>query len=150
MVACLLLVAGCSNKESESAINDMPLSDIMTSLYEGIAEDELPMMGEAVSVTDENVNWYLGLDSCDFKEALAMESMISSVAHSVVLVRANDDQDIEALKTAIKDSIDTNKWICVGIDKSEMVLESKGNVILVVVVQDVATRDEIATNFEKL
>ncbi len=149
MTALLLVLGGCSNTK-EDAVSAMTLEDIMTALYDGFSEDELPMMGEATPVTDENVNWYLGLGAVDFKEGLAREAMISSVAHSVVLVRADEGQDVEGLKDEIKASIDLRKWICVGIEEDQLVVESRGDTILVVVVEDQTTRDKIVTNFNNL
>lgn len=132
-ISGLLLLSACSDQSQNSAINDMALSDVMDKLYAGFAEDELPMMGEPTVVTAENVTWYLGLDSLDFKEALAREPMISSVAHSVVLVRLNDGQDAEALKDEIRSSLDTYKWICVGVEKDDLIIEENGNVLLVMI-----------------
>ncbi len=149
ITALLLVLGGCSNTQ-EDTVSAMSLNDIMTALYEGFGEDELPMMGEATEVTQDNVTWYLGLDTVDFKEALAREAMISSVAHSVVLVRANEGQDIEALKEEITSNIDLRKWICVGIEESQLVVEDRGDTILVVVVEDQATRDKIVENFNNL
>lgn len=109
-VIALLAMTACTSSNSNSSLNDMELSDIMTALYQGLEEDELPNFGEPVMVTDENVNWYLGLTSCDFAEALASEPMISSIAHSVVLVRLNDGQDAEALETAIQADLNTYRF----------------------------------------
>ena len=148
LMVMMLTLSACS-KDTDSVLDDMSLNEIMDKLYEGFSEDELPMFGDYVTVTDENVNWYLGLDKCDFKEAIANEALISSIAHSVVLIRADQGQDIEALKEEIRSHIDTNKWICVGIDPQDLVIENRGDVVLVVV-DALGIADKIVTNFENI
>ena len=133
LIVMLMFSLGACANSADDAINDMPLSDIMDSLYADFSEEELPMFGEYVEVSAENVNWYLGLNEVDFKEALANEPLISSIAHSVVLVRGNDGQDMEALKEEVRANLNTNKWICVGIPSEDLVTEIRGNVLLVVI-----------------
>lgn len=131
LVMMMFMLGACSN--ADDAINEMPLEDIMDSLYADFSEEELPMFGEYVEVNADNVNWYLGLNECDFKEALANEPLIGSIAHSAVLVRGNEGQDMEALKEEIRANLNTNKWICVGIDSEDLVTEIRGNVLLVII-----------------
>ena len=127
----MFMLGACSS--DDDAINEMPLDDIMDSLYADFSEEELPMFGEYVEVNADNVNWYLGLNECDFKEALANEPLIGSIAHSAVLVRGNEGQDMEALKEEVRANLNTNKWICVGIDSEDLVTEIRGNVLLVII-----------------
>ncbi len=131
LVMMMFMLGACSS--DDDAINEMPLEDIMDSLYADFSEEELPMFGEYVEVNADNVNWYLGLNECDFKEALANEPLIGSIAHSAVLVRGNEGQDMEALKEEIRANLNTNKWICVGIDSEDLVTEIRGNVLLVII-----------------
>ncbi len=133
----------------EEAISSMPLQDVMNALYEGIAEDDMPMFGEDAVITEDNVEWYLGTTEAVYEEGLAREPMISSIAHSTVLLRVEDEGEIEATMELIRNSVNTNKWICVGVDPSELVLESKGNVILMVI-DAIGIKDTIVTNFENI
>ena len=147
LVALLSLgLVACSN--SSDSINAMSLDDIMDKLYEGIPEEDLPMLSEHVAVTADNENWYLGTSGLEFEEAIASEALIGSIAHSVVLVRV-DEKDVEAVMNTIKDSINTYKWVCVGIEKDELVIENRGNVILVVV-DALGLSDKIVENFENI
>lgn len=138
----VFLLSGCGH---ESNIEGT-LEEIMTKVYEGISDDEKPMMLTNTVVTSENAEYYLGTDKVEFKEGLASESAVGSVAHSIVLLRVDDNADIESIKTTIKDSINPNKWICVGVEKVEVL--SKGNLIIVIL--DDTTGDTIKTNFENL
>ena len=130
-----LFLTGCTTKEQ----------NIEGSL-EGISEDELPMALSNIEVTSENVENYLGTSDIEFDSALASEPMVGSIAHSVVLVRAKEDQDIEALKKQIEENINPSKWICVTAEN--VVVKNKGNLILVIMSNELAPK--IEENFDKL
>jgi hypothetical protein len=54
--------------------------------------------------------------------------MIGSIAHSIVLVRVADGEDVNAVVTAIKENINPRKWICVEAEKVEVT--NRGNLVL--------------------
>lgn len=138
-----LFMTGCGTKEKSI---EGTLEDIMTKVYEGISEEELPMMLSNVEVTKENEENFLGTTDLDFKEALASESMVGSIAHSVVLVRMNEDADIKKAKETIKEKANPRKWICV--EASNVYVESKGDLIILIMSDEKA--DTLKTNFENL
>ena len=138
-----LFLTGCTTQEQNI---EGSLEDIMTKLYEGISEEELPMALSNIEITSENVENYLGTSDIEFESALASESMVGSIAHSIVLVRAKDGQDIEALKKTIEENINPNKWICVTAEN--VVVKNKGNLILVIMANELAPK--IEENFDKL
>lgn len=138
-----LFMTGCGTKEKNI---EGTLEDIMTKVYEGISEEELPMMLSNVEVTKENEENFLGTTDLDFKEALVSESMVGSIAHSVVLVRMNEDADIEKAKETIKEKANPRKWICV--EASNVYVESKGDLIILIMSDEKA--DTLKTNFENL
>ena len=65
LVASVLLVVltGCGKQETL----DMSLEDIITKVYEGFGEDELPSLANT-EITKDNMAYYLGVDTIDFKE----------------------------------------------------------------------------------
>lgn len=140
LVACFGLT-GCGEKNIEGK-----LEDIMTKVYDGIPDEEKPMMLMNVEVTEENVEGFLGTDKVEYKEALASESGVGSIAHSVVLVRAKEGADVEELKKTIKESVNPRKWVCV--EAKNVYVESKGDLIILIMSNELA--DDIKTNFEKL
>lgn len=110
------------------------LEGIMEQIYAGI--EEAPMVVSNIVITDENAEYYLGLKNLDgIEEALASETMIGSIAHSVCLVRASEGTDVEALKEEIRTSVNPRKWICVGVDRDEVIVENRDNLILMVIDQ---------------
>lgn len=140
-VACVGLT-GCGEKNIEGN-----LEDIMEKVYAGIADDQKPMGLSNMEVTEETVEGFLGTDKIEYKEALASESMVGSIAHSVVLVRTKEGADVEKIKETIKDKVNPRKWICVEAEK--VYVESKGDLIILIMSnKDLA--DDIKANFESL
>lgn len=140
---CFLFI-GCGKNQSNI---QEPLSDVMKKLYENISEDEMPLL-ETIEVTKENQEYYLGNVSFNYQEALASEPVMSSIAHSVVLIRLKDTKNIESIKKEIKEKVYPNKWICVGVEDKNVIVVSKGNLILLVMDDEYAT--QIRDNFLNL
>ena len=140
---CFLFI-GCGKNQSNI---QEPLSDVMKKLYENISEDEMPLL-ETIEVTKDNQEYYLGNVSFNYQEALASEPVMSSIAHSVVLIRLKDNKNIESIKKEIKEKVDPNKWICVGVEDKNVIVVSKGNLILLVMDDEYAT--QIRDNFLNL
>lgn len=138
-----LLVVGCAKEENV----DGELTDIMKKLYVGIDEDNIPEL-EETKVTKENQSYYLGDVTFEYKEALASEPIMSSVAHSVVLVRLNSSKDAEKAKKEIKEKVDPVKWVCVSVEEKNVLVESKGDLVLLVMDNEIAS--QVRDNFLKL
>lgn len=143
IVLSVFIMTGCGQKEKNI---EGTLEEIMTKVYAGISDEELPMMLSNVEVTDENIENYLGTKDIDYQEALASESMVGSIAHSIVLIRMNEGANIEDAKTLIKEKANPRKWICV--EAENVYVESKGNLIILIMSGELA--DSIKANFEQL
>ena len=113
------------------SVENDSLETVMGAVYSRFSDK--PMMTVNAVVTDENVENYLGLQSLNGAEALASESMIGAIAHSVVLLRATEGTDIEALKKEIKEKVDPRKWICVGVEREEIIVDNIGNLIIMII-----------------
>lgn len=140
-----LLFTGCGN----SNIDD-DLGDLMDKVYAEIPEDERPMMLQQVKVNADNIEYYLGTSDISYKEALASEPAIGSIAHSVVLVRVADDASVEDVKTKIKENVDPRKWICVGVEEEDVIVKNKGNLIILILEEDQTTREALEKGFDNL
>ena len=126
-LACVTLfsLTGCGEKQVEGT-----LEEIMTKVYADVPEDERPMMLTNTEVTEENVENYLGTKDIEYEEALASESAVGSIAHSVVLVRMKDGANIEEAKKKIEENANPRKWICV--EAEDVVVKNKGNLIILI------------------
>lgn len=124
------------------------LEEIMTKVYAGIPEEEKPMMLGNIEVNAENVESFLGTADIEYKEALASESMIGSIAHSVVLVRVKDGANVEEVKTKIKENVNPRKWICVGVEEDQVIVKNKGDLVILIMTQ--TGSEKLEQNFDNL
>lgn len=134
--AIMLSLAACGQKAPQKQINGN-LADIMAKVYEnsGLAvADEISLIeGE---LTDDNVESYLGTKDVEFTESLISEPMISASPHLVVLLRVKDGADVDGAVADIKEHANPQRWICVGVDPSDVRVESAGNLVLLVMAED--------------
>ena len=137
-------VVGCDKKVENKNIEGS-LEEIMEKLYEGIKEEEMPMMVENIPLTEENFQYY-AFTSAKYKEAIASESMTGSTAHSVVLIRLEDSNEADAVVKEIKEKADPRKWICVEAEK--LYVLNKGDLVVLIMSNELA--DPIKANFENL
>lgn len=124
---------------------ESPLMDIYGALYANLEDG--PYLGALwpMPFTGEDAGYIIGVEGLDIVEAYACEPMMSSVAHSVCLIKMAEGSDIEATKTAIRENVNPAKWICVSVDPENIRVESIGNLILLVM--DNTHCDQIADNF---
>ena len=123
------------------------LEDIMAKVYSGISEENLPMMLGNIPVDSENVEGFLGTTEVNYKEAVASESMVGSIAHSVVLVRMNDAKEADAAVETIKASVNPRKWICV--EASNVIVKSKGDLVILIMSNETLA-PTLEANFDNL
>lgn len=126
VIMVTLLCSACGKKEENIKGN---LPDLMNKLYEnldGFSTENL----QQVAFTKDEQEYFIGDVSFDYKDALASEPVMSSVAHSVVLVRLNSSKDAEKAKKEIKEKVDPRKWVCVEVEEKNVIVESKGDLVL--------------------
>lgn len=120
---------------------------VLGAVYQGV--DSQFVRGLSVTaLTKDNLSSFLGVKSLSFTEGLAAEPMMSSVAHSVVVVRVASGVDVAKAKADIKASVNPNKWVCVGVDAKNVRVESIGSLILLVM--DNQEADTMVSNFRAL
>lgn len=108
----------------------MTLEEIIDQMY---LQSGLEFPGTMKSeLTAENMNYMLGIDNFEYLEGLASEPMMSSQAHSIVLFTVEDGSDIETIKSDIKANVDGRKWICVGVEPENILVENVGNHIVLI------------------
>lgn len=149
LVVCvgLFCLTGCGEKEKNV---EGTLEEIMTSVYVDLKDEQKPMGLMNMEVNEENVEYFLGTSDIEYQEALASESAVGSIAHSVVLVRTKENANVESIKKTIKESINPRKWICVGVEKDDVIVESKGNLIILILVEDQTARETLQKGFNNL
>ena len=126
------------------------LEDIMAKLYDGIADEDKPMMLGNIELNEENIEGFVGTSDIEYKEAIASESMVGSIAHSVVLLRTKDGANVEDVKKKIKDNVNPRKWICVGVEPDDVIVKSKGDLVVLILIENATIRETIDKNFNEL
>ncbi len=142
----ILVITGC-NRETANVSGS--LNEIITKLYQDIEEDKMPVV-ENQEITADNMEHYLGSSDIEYKEGLASEPIIGSIAHSIILLRARDGQNIEDLKTKLKESINPRKWICVWVEDEDVIIKNKGDLVIAIVVENKDIRETVSKNFDAL
>ncbi|MBQ4263794.1 MAG: DUF4358 domain-containing protein [Bacilli bacterium] len=140
ILGLMFLITGCGDKVIEE-----PGDDLLDKIYAGYT-DEI-VLGRTV-IDSENVEYYLGTSDIEFEEAVASEPMMTSIAHSVVLLKVKDGANKQDIMTKIKNNVNPNKWICVGVDPSNVRVHENGNLILLVMTDE--KPDLLVDNFMKL
>ncbi len=113
---------------------DAELVDLMNKVYGTLGAENMVqtvlyngMGGEST----QPLSWFIGTDELEIETGLASEPMINIVPHSVVLLKMKDGADIEAAMTTLAANIDPRKWVCVGVEDENAIIENAGNYILI-------------------
>jgi len=141
LVVSLLLV-GCGAEKNISG----NLMDIMDKLYTGVKDEEKPMMLTSIELNEENFESCAFVKDIKYKEAVASESMVGSIPHSVVLIRLENASDSKKVVDEIKDNANPRKWICVNAEN--VIVKSKGDLVVLIMSNDLASKVE--ENFDNL
>ena len=151
LLSAALLVTGCGKEEKKETKNiEGNLNDIIEKVYKDLPEDHTPSGLSNIELNDENIADYIGTKDIEYKEAIARESMIGAIAHSVILIRTEKDADIASMKETILENVNPRKWVCVGVEKEDVIIKSKGNLIVLIMIENAETREKIDNNFNNL
>ena len=149
LVVCtsVLSLTGCKGQNVEGT-----LDEIITKIYADIPSDEMPMVDniDVLEMVPDNIEYYIGTTDIEYEEILASEPMMTSVAYSVVLVRMKDGADIEAAKTKIAENVNPRKWVCVEVPEEDVIVKNKGDLIILIMVENETTREKIEKGFDSL
>lgn len=136
-----ILLCGCGSKN----IRNMSLKSILNKSYNGIKKD-IPDT-DTVTINKNNFATYLGNANIKYKEALASEPKMTSVAHLVVIVRLDDNENVQNAKKEIEENINPRRWVCVEAEKT--IVETNDNVIILVM-SNAKSTEKIVENFKNI
>ena len=145
LLALMLMftMAACGEKETTALGDTMTLEQIMPEILKGV---ELPMVMD-MPLDAENFEFFAFTPYAEGLTGLASEAAISSIAHSVVLVRAADSETAAKVAADMDANKDPRKWCCVEAEKAEVIVNGS-TILLVMSSTDAATA--IANNFNAL
>ncbi|MDE5932490.1 MAG: hypothetical protein K2H40_08420 [Lachnospiraceae bacterium] len=128
MTACGKSEAG-NNAGSKTIEGD--LQEVMAQIYAGVdldAETKEAMQGYVIdTLTSDNEQALLGVEGVPYTEGIFSVPMMSSIAYQCVLLRVAPE-DVEDVKTMLKENADVNKWVCVSAET--VLVENVGDVVL--------------------
>lgn len=150
ILSAVLLLTGCGNKKEAVKNVEGKLEDIIEKVYADLPADNTPSGLTNIELNDENIADYIGTKDIEYKEAIARESMIGAIAHSVILIRTEEDADIKAMKETILENVNPRKWVCVGVEKEDVIIKNIGDLLIVIIVEDEVGRNSISDGFDKL
>ena len=78
--------------------------------------------------TNENIQGYLGDTDVKFTEGISSAPMMSSIPYELVLLKLDENADVDAVKSTIKENANPRKWVCV--EAEEVIVESIDNTVL--------------------
>lgn len=137
LVVGLLMTFGLGACAKEK---DVPLEGTLEEMLDKIYENGeyesdfkeyiLPSLG-VIKINAENVNYFLGTE-IEFEDAIASESNWTSRAYSVCLVKVKAGANVTKIKKDILENVDSYKWICVGVEKEDIIVDNIGDVIILI------------------
>ena len=149
LLTLVVSFAGCSKSESNTNNNETKnlegdLKDILKEIYDtaDLTADFKQYTLNGLQTSDinaDNCEYYLGKKGLEFKEAIASSPLMTTTAYELDLVRVNEGADIEQIKNEIKENVNPFKWICVGVDPKNVIVDSIGDIIVVILSDDNAT-----------
>ena len=161
LLICLTLgtLTACGQKNVEGELPDI-IEKVYEKMYDEVDESDRPML-TTVNVletyegaTDEDLKLQIesaiGTTDIAYKEIYESKPMFGAIAYSVVLVRMEDGADIEAAKTAIKENVNPRKWVCVEVPEEDVIVKSKGDLIILIMVENETLRTKIEEGFDNL
>ena len=133
------------NKEEAK---DVDLLAAIEKLYDGIDENNMPMVMSMPLEDAESFTSFTFLPYSKDLEAVVSEPMIGAIAHSVVLVKCADENSAARAAFEMVTNCNPRKWICVAADDVKAV--SGGNVaMLLMTTKEGGLGETILKNFEK-
>lgn len=144
LLALVLVISFTACQSNDAGTNPVEnnnlegsLESILDKIYKRaeVSDSMKDFIKEGLQVTEitaENTGYFLGKGNIEFEEAIASEPMISSSAYSLCLVRVKEGADIEKIKTDIKENADPRKWICVGVDPNNVIVDNIGDVVILI------------------
>lgn len=149
--------SGSQSASTSEASSSLPenLDEIMDKLYDGFAEDELPALptpdmlegNKYLKLNEENSESFVGVPRSAYVDGIASEAMMSAVAHSVAVLRAESPEAAQQLAKDVEAGANPRKWVCVEAEKT---IVTTVDDVVVLIMSHADTADRMAANLEAL
>ena len=133
------------------AVNSVEeLTSLVDTIYEGVTVDLYNTQTLEIDLTDEtSVKSYTGLENGeDIEYAVVSEPMISSQAHSLVLLKVKDGVNANEIARKMSEGINPRKWICVS--AKNLYATNSGNIVFLVMTENTQATTSIYESFKNI
>lgn len=122
---------------------------LISKIYEETNNEMFGLETRELDLNDElTLSVYTGLKSnSNIDRVVVSESMITSRAYSLALVKTKANADVEAIKKEMIDNIDMRRWICV---EAEVAYATNSGDVIFLVMSDEAIAKQEYDAFKKL
>ncbi len=126
-----------SDNDNQSANLNGSLDSILEEIYETAElsdsfREYIEKGLQTTEITADNIVYHLGTDDIEYEDAIASEPIMSPSAYELCLVRVKEGSDMEKIKADIKENVDPMKWVCVGVDTKNILVDNIGDVLILV------------------
>ena len=120
----VVIFSACQPKGVDAVPENNNLEGSLESILEKIYEtadiddsfkDYIKNGLQTTEIKSEDAAYFLGKEGIEFESAIAKEGA-----------------DIEKIKKDIKENVDPRKWICVGVDPSNVIVDNIGDVVILI------------------
>lgn len=136
------------DKKNGTVYENVDLEAVANSLYNGLGDDEKPYVATTV-LDKETFEIFAFIPYEETFSAVVNEPMMSSIAHSIVLVKCESEEKATEVAKQMKENCNPRKWLCVEADIVEGV--TNGNIaMLLMTTTEGGMSKTILDNFAKL
>jgi len=99
----------------------------------------------------EDREFYLGsTDYPEFVDSVAVVPMIRVDTRVLYIIKASNKVDVEKIKTSLKENINPDRLVCVRFSLEDIVIESRGNVIFMIINPIAEEKEALAEAFRTI
>ncbi len=144
-----LLVSACSSGSSGSAAPTGTAAEIAQKVFD---EAKVEPFGETRTLeTPEDIAFFLGSTNYPpFVDTAVVQPMISIDARIMYVLEVASEQEAADVVKQLETDVDPNKLICVTFTMDDVVIDSRGTVVFMVIDSKAEERDALANAFKTI
>ena len=144
-----LLVAACS---SGSGGSDAPTGTAAEIAQKVFDEAGVESFGQTQTLdSPEEISFFLGSTNYPpFVDTAVVQPMISIDARIMYVLEVSSDEEAADVVTQLGKDIDPNKLVCVTFTMDDVVIDSRGTVVFMVIDANTEERDALASAFKAI
>lgn len=135
------------NNNSGKSLLDDELTSILNAMYANTEFGDWPTLIDS-EITKDNMDYFFGTEDFEFDKGVSREPFVSSVAHSVSIIRLKNADDAPFVVEKIRENVDNQKWIFVEVERDKIIVDSKNDIVVLIMTNEHG--EELKESFDKL